>query len=144
MRDRDAEEFGAIVDALVGDRCERSLATNSIKLRFGADQDPRGGRYIWIDPPWTFWEGDREITSSFAYDAARFHAWSEVFQPLDSTVLEAWEEDGAGGSVFVFAHGYRLVVPRKHEPVSEDAWYVHWYAAESFRGLRRDGWRQLI
>jgi len=134
MRDKDAAEFGTIVDALVGARCQRSLATNSIILRFEAEQDPSGHRYIWIDPPWTLSEGDREIATSSGYTQAGFEEWSELFHPLDSTVLQAWREDGAGGTEFVFSHGYRLVVPRANEPAFEDSWYVHWYAGEATTG----------
>ena len=111
MRDKDAAEFGAIVDSLVGGRCERTLATNTIKLRFNTQQDPRGRQYIWIDPPWALFEGDRGVTTSADYDEGHFAAWIELLQPMDSTLLEAWHEDDSGGSVFVFSHGYRLVVP---------------------------------
>jgi hypothetical protein len=111
MRDKDAAEFGAIVDSLVGGRCERTLATNTIKLRFNTEQDPRGRQYIWIDPPWALFEGDRGVTTSADYDEGHFAAWIELLQPMDSTLLEAWHEDDSGGSVFVFSHGYRLVVP---------------------------------
>jgi hypothetical protein len=40
MRDEDGAEFGAIVDSLVGARCEGTLATNTIKLRFNTEEDP--------------------------------------------------------------------------------------------------------
>jgi hypothetical protein len=130
MRDKDAAEFGAIVDRLVGLHCERTLATNTIKLHFNTE-GPRGGQYIWIDPPWVLYEGDREVTTSTDYDDSHFLAWSELFQPLNSTLLEAWHEDDSGGSVFVFSHGYRLFVPHVLEPGFEYSWYVHWYATES-------------
>jgi hypothetical protein len=102
MRDKDAAEFGAIVDSLVGHRCERTLATNTIKLHFNTEESPGDGQYIWIDPPWFLYEGEREVTTSTDYDDRHFLAWSELFQPLNSTLLEAWQEDDSGGSVFVF------------------------------------------
>ena len=42
MATRDAEEFGTIVDGLVGHGCERSLATNSIKSG-STPKSTRGG-----------------------------------------------------------------------------------------------------
>jgi hypothetical protein len=64
MRDEDAVRFGAIVDTLVGSRCKRTLATNPIALSFETQPSLSGRWYIWIDPPWTLFEGGSEVTSS--------------------------------------------------------------------------------
>lgn len=129
MSDRDAAEFSPVVEGLVGSVCERTLATNSIKLRFKTEDDPRGEAYIWIDPPWAFLEGDRLITTSDDYDDEDFAEWSQLFRPLDRTVFQEWRQAEDAGTVFMFSNGFRILVPEIDQPPFEDAWYVHWYAA---------------
>jgi hypothetical protein len=127
VTDADAAEYGTIVDSLVGCSCERTLATNSIKLRFPGEGQ-RDRAYIWIDPPWALVVGEEEVATSARYDDAHFQEWSALFQPLDSTVLESWRADERRGTVFTFKTGHKLLVPLVAGPPEGDAWNVHWYA----------------
>jgi hypothetical protein len=126
----DAEEFGKIVDKLVGCECERSLATNSIKLRFKTRIDPRGKQYIWIDPPWQRHGPIGLATSSAEYDDARFEEWSAYFAPLDRTVLTSWRVTNDRGVVFEFVNGYRSILPPSSGKRRKEDWYSHWYARD--------------
>jgi hypothetical protein len=127
----DAEEFGTIVNSLVGGACERTLATNSLKLRFETDLDPRGRRYIWIDPPWEFVSPHGRVTSSAEYDEKDFHVWSKLLAPLDRTVFENWRVNDDRSVVFDFGNGYGIVVPWEGNQRENDNWYSHWYACDA-------------
>lgn len=127
---RDAEEFGAVVDALVGRRCARSLATDSIKLRFGVERDPRGTHYVWIDPPWALYAGDALVTTSEGYDPEAFAAWSRLLAPLDDDVLAGWTHSDDGAASFAFASGCRIELPPHAERREPDGWYTRWYARD--------------
>jgi hypothetical protein len=124
----DVDEFGMIVTNLVGKGFERTLATNSIKLRFGTAVDPRGDHYIWIDPPWVLYGPDGPITHSGEYNEEGFKEWSQLFTPLNSNTLTAWKVLGDAGVVFYFATGHSLLVPSVGAQRPEDRWYTHWYA----------------
>jgi len=126
---RDAEEFGPIVDQLVGHECERSLATNSIKLRFDTDADPRGLRYIWIEPPWTLRRGGVLVTTSDDYTDETFRAWSRHFDVLNRTTLVAWASSD-DGTIFQFAHDYSIFVPAAYANREYHAWFDRWYARD--------------
>ncbi|MFM7148664.1 MAG: hypothetical protein ACKO23_02360 [Gemmataceae bacterium] len=63
MGDGHAELLTAL-RSLVGKPCERSLATNSLKLRFDGAPGEKGRAYIWIDPPWRLSLAGRFITGS--------------------------------------------------------------------------------
>jgi hypothetical protein len=71
---------------LLGVPCAYSLATNSIKLRFEPDPDPRGQAYIWIDPPWRLTASDALVTGSMDWPEWDGVADPEVNRPL----WEAW------------------------------------------------------
>lgn len=124
----DSQEFGQIVDALVGKTFERSLATNSIKLRFGTEIDPRGTDYIWIDPPWELRSADELVTTSADYDDVRFKEWSQLFDPLNKDILKSWEAAENGSVIFSTGNGYKIVLPFSGDIREEGYWYSHWYA----------------
>jgi len=126
----DAEQYGSIVNRLIGKPCERTLAANSIKIRFGTDKDPRGIQYLWIDPPWRFEFRGQCITASFNYDDDSFSQWSQLFSPLNRTVFRSWEIKQDGTTVFSFDRGYKLVLPLNETSIEEDDWYHHWYARD--------------
>ena len=107
------------LQSLLGTSCERSLATNSLKLRF--DGAPGEGRaYIWIDPPWRLSLSGRFITGSAdwpVWDGVEepevnrplWEAWCALFDPLNRTALV----DVAVGSQFAeltleFETGHRI------------------------------------
>lgn len=50
--------------SLVATRCVRTLAGNSIALRFGFQDDPEGTCYLWIVPPWRLMLGDGFVMGS--------------------------------------------------------------------------------
>ena len=98
--------------SLRGKSCERSLATNSLKLRFDGDPGEKGRAYIWIDPPWRLSLAGRFITGSAdwpVWDGVEepevnrplWDEWCALFDPLNNT---------AGLCPFVFksAHGFHL------------------------------------
>ena len=123
------KEYGAIVNRLVGQECERTLACNSLKLRFNVDRDFRGDQYIWIDPPWDLERGNIHITSSQEYSDDRFDAWSELLNPLNRTKFISWEQKASGATIFNFTGDYSLHLPPDYEQ-DEDYWYDHWYARD--------------
>ena len=132
MGTQDAREFGPIVDSLIVRECERTLATNTIKLLFGTASDPRGDSYIWIDPPWMLKAGDIPITSSDDYSDETFAAWSRRFDPLNRVVLSGWFVS-ATETTFTFANGYVIIVPDGDGVRDDGDWYAHWYAAQTDR-----------
>ena len=129
MKDRDAKEFGNIVNMLVGKACNRTLAVNSLKFRFSTHSDPKGRQYIWIDPPWSLFKGPRKITASIDYTESGFLEWSGLFSPLDKTKLVSWSTD-EHGTTFRFAEDLRIVVPLDRKKRSKEDWYDHWYARD--------------
>jgi hypothetical protein len=84
--------------SLVGVTCERSLAANSLKLRFGCVESDKGNAYIWIDPPWRLTLAGQLVTGSADWpgwdgvenpDVNRplWEAWCALFDPLNRTTL---------------------------------------------------------
>ena len=84
--------------SLIGKSCERSLATNSLKLRFDGAPGGKGRAYIWIDPPWRLSLDGRFITGSTdwpVWDGVAepeinrpvWDAWCDLFVPLNRTAL---------------------------------------------------------
>jgi hypothetical protein len=132
MGTEDAREFGPIVDSLIGQACERTLATNTIKLRFGTELDPGGDSYIWIDPPWVLQAGDLPVTSSDGYSDETFSIWSRWFDPLNRVVFSGWSV-GPTETTFTFANGYKIIVPDADGVREEGYWYAHWYARHTSR-----------
>jgi hypothetical protein len=124
----DAEEFGPVVDALVGKSFERTLAANSLKLRFGTHAGPKGTHYIWIDPPWEFHGPDGLIADSDEYTDENFREWSQLFSPLDENFFVGWEALECGDVVFEFASGHFVVIPMIGDVRLAESWYAHWYA----------------
>ncbi|HVS39062.1 MAG TPA: hypothetical protein VMS17_26120 [Gemmataceae bacterium] len=71
---------------LIGKPCERSLATNSLKLRFDGEPGEKGRAYIWIDPPWRLTLAGRFITGS-----GDWPVWDGVAEPeVNRPLWEAW------------------------------------------------------
>jgi hypothetical protein len=105
----DVEEYGSIVEKLIGAGFERSLAVDCIKLRFRTDLDPRGLHHIWIDPPWELRgpNGDA-ITSSLDYSDEGFEEWSKLFEPLNKGVLKNWYSKPDWATSFLFENQYSL------------------------------------
>ncbi len=124
----------AIIKSLVGNSCERTLACNSIKIRFGCDIDEKGTSYIWIDPPWEFQTRDKLLTESIDcpnheeanYDE-KFSEWSTIFNPLNKTVLKGVTYTTEKELELEFDGGYYIYVPYS-KTKEDDDWYEHWYA----------------
>ncbi|MFQ5998743.1 MAG: hypothetical protein ACE5KO_05505 [Candidatus Bathyarchaeia archaeon] len=127
-----------IIKKLVSERCEGTFACNSIKLRFGCDEDKRGVRYIWIDPPWKLQLHDNVVTTAWDcphpedvnYDE-KFEEWCSLLSPLDSTILTGYQFDQEETLILEFTSGLKLDVPKDDESEDDDElWYDHWYASE--------------
>ncbi len=84
--------------SLVGIPCQRSLATNSIKLSFDFREREKGRAYIWIDPPWRLTEHGIYVTSSADWpvwdgkeepeiNRVLWECWCSLFDPINSTTL---------------------------------------------------------
>lgn len=84
--------------SLVGKSCERSLVTNSLKLRFDGEPGEKGRAYIWLDPPWRLSLAGQLITGSAdwpVWDGVEepevnrplWEAWCALFNPLNRTTL---------------------------------------------------------
>ena len=125
----DSEEYGGIVEELIGEEFERSLAANSLKLRFGTTEaGPKGTHYIWIDPPWEFWGPNGLITKSVYPPADKFEEWSELFNPINAAVLHSMHASPEGVVEFRLSGEYRILLPAGHDSREDDDWYGHWYA----------------
>jgi hypothetical protein len=86
------------LQTLIGKSCERSLATNSLKLRCDGAPGEKGRAYIWIDPPWRLSHAGRLITGSADWpvwdgleapevNRPLWDAWCALFDPLNRTTL---------------------------------------------------------
>jgi len=123
-----------IIENLVGSFCKRTLAGNSIKIRFGCEIDEKGTSYIWIDPPWEFQTRDKLLTESYdcpSYEDAeyneKFSEWSNIFNPLNKIVFKGFIYTTEKELELEFDGGYYIYVP--YSKVKEgDEWYEHWYA----------------
>jgi hypothetical protein len=110
MSAADLKTYGSVLDELVGASCERCLATNSLKLRFGCEHDERGTHYIWIDPPFRFdgpsgliaSSADHPASDSPEYSREWFEQWSALFTPLDQTTFAEYESLTDGTLVLHF------------------------------------------
>ena len=72
--------------SLIGMQCRRSLATNSLMLRFDFREKAKGRAYIWIDPPWRLTLAGRLVTGSTDWPV-----WDGVEQPeVNRPLWEAW------------------------------------------------------
>jgi hypothetical protein len=72
--------------SLIGVACERSLATNSLKLRFDCVQSDKRRVYVWMDPPWRLRLGGQLVTGS-----ADWPVWDGVENPeVNRPLWEAW------------------------------------------------------
>ncbi|MBB3063720.1 hypothetical protein [Microbulbifer rhizosphaerae] len=119
------EENLKIIEGFIGKECERTLACNSLKIRFG-EKSP----YIWIDPPWDLYSGEELVASSLSYPEADedFQSYSNTLSPLDKTKLVSFEYTVKNGLVLHFKNGFRLHAPTTIDTVDEDDFYHHWYA----------------
>ncbi|OZG70329.1 hypothetical protein BTA51_26810 [Hahella sp. CCB-MM4] len=119
-----------LISELIGHTCERTLACNSIKLRFGCEVDPRGTSYIWIDAPWELQTETELVTESLDYPAEdeEFKNWSNKLNPLNKTVLVSVIFTKGKDLQLEFEGGYYLYVPYSPNEPDDDDWYEHWYA----------------
>ncbi len=116
-----------IIDSFIGRKCERTLACNSLKIRFG-EKTP----YIWIEPPWSFEKNQTKVTASIEYpeDENEFTKWSAALDPLNETIFESFKYSVEDGLLLNFINGYSLHAPTTLEAIDEDDFYNHWYASE--------------
>jgi hypothetical protein len=141
MSAADLKTYGRVLDELVGAPCERSLAANSLKLRFGCERDARGTHYIWIDPPWRLYglsglvaaSSDHPAPDSPEYSREWFDRWSALFAPLDRATFTGYESLADGTLVLRFGSEFRIVLPLDESEPEEASWYGHWYATATER-----------
>jgi hypothetical protein len=130
MSQKDIDQNRAILQKFKSRPCFATLATNSIKFRM--DDADKKGRYIWIDPPWTFSRGWDEITSSDDYSEDTFRTWCRLFDPIRDSLFEDFEEGPDGAITFIFKDDFRIFIPTDFESAeARDADYDHWYAHDS-------------
>ena len=120
------EEDLKIVGGFIGKECERTLACNSLKIRFG-EKSP----YIWLDPPWELWDNKGLVISSLDYPDVEeeFENYSRYLNPLNRTKLLDFEHTIKNGLALHFQSGFRIFAPTTIEAVDEDDFYHHWYAS---------------
>jgi hypothetical protein len=126
MMEFDHHDDIQLIKSFVAKTCERTLACNSLKLRFGHKKT-----YIWIDPPWTLCKGDSVITSSddCPEDTDAFKIWSESLKPLNKTVFAAFEHTTEGDLRLIFDHDFNLRIPFTSNTADDEDFYAHWYAS---------------
>ena len=92
------EGLAEALRSLVGVPCQRSLATNSLVLRFDFREREKGRAYVWIDPPWRVSRDGRFVTGSADWpvwdgvaepevNRPLWEAWCALLDPLNSTAL---------------------------------------------------------
>ncbi|MDX8404397.1 MAG: hypothetical protein R8K54_08330 [Mariprofundaceae bacterium] len=115
-----------LIESFVGKECERTLACNSLKLWFGHKKT-----YIWVDPPWTLYQGNIELTSSddCPEETDAFKKWSKTLNPLNKIRFTAFEHTDDGNLNLTFNHGLKLFVPFSADEPDEEDFYSHWYAS---------------
>jgi hypothetical protein len=118
-----------LIKELIGRPCERTLACNSIKLRFGCEKNPKGESYIWIDAPWELQTETELVTESLDYieEGSGFQAWSEKLDPLNEIVFVGFSFTEKKELQLEFEGGYYLYVPYCPNEKDDDDWYEHWY-----------------
>lgn len=120
-----------VINGLLGKECERTLACNSIKLRFECDLNPKGKSYIWIDPPWELQTETDLVAESGDYHNEDFQVFSNKFKVLDKAVLSGVELTIDNQLQLEFEGGYYIYLPHCPNEPDEDSWYEHWYAKSS-------------
>ena len=135
MSGRDWQAYGEIAGRYVGSRLGVSVATNSLKL--WPSNQPRKGRYIWIDPPWRLLQGGEQIVSGSDYPdhndasyASEFKAFCDRLEPIRESRLKDVRYIGQDTTEFSFEHDLCLLV--LHQAAGPDAadWYDDWYARD--------------
>ena len=133
MTEQDFNDSKQLLDTLVGESFQYSLATNSIKLHFFSEGCDRGIQYIWIDPPWRIYRRGSLEFSSDTYPTERGAAEDNWFKncpiPVPAKLLSyRHEEDGS--FCFMFSEDYDLILPHFPTERNCDDWYDHWYVSE--------------
>lgn len=115
-----------IIEGFVGNVCERTLACNSLKLRFSHKKS-----YIWLDPPWTLYRSDIEIASpdDCPEQSDAFQQWSDALNPLNRVIFTVYEYTEHGDLKLIFDNDLSLHIPSSDEPFDEEDFYSHWYAS---------------
>jgi hypothetical protein len=132
------QKYEQILKSFVGQACYRSIACNSIKIRFGEAAKPAQQGYIWIDPPWSFIQHEKLITDAYScphYEEVdyklRFWEWCDLFHPLDESVFTGYVFLEDCSLKLFFDNSYQLYVPIDEEVSDNDdleLWYWRWYA----------------
>lgn len=114
-----------LIESFIGKVCERTLACNSLKLRFGVKRP-----YIWIDPPWILKLHSTVVVDSNQYYELvdQFEFWSEKLTPLNQITFSSYQYE-RGTLNLNFVNGYSLVVPASIAEVTDNDFYHHWYAS---------------
>jgi len=99
------------------------------QVRFDTEVDPRGLRYIWVEPPWELKHCDSVVTSSDDYTNETFRDWSRHFDALDRTTFVGWEGRD-DGTVFRFSGDYTIFVPGGYADREGNGWFDQWYARD--------------
>lgn len=135
----DREQYESLLQGFVGQICHRTIACNSIKLRFEGIENSAGRGYIWVDPPWSFMHHQQFVTDAYLcphYEdtdyALRFQQWCNLFSPLDQSVLTSYEFASDESLSLFFSNSYLLYIPKiEAEPEDVALWYSHWYTSQS-------------
>jgi hypothetical protein len=96
----------ACLGSLLGIPFSRCLVLNSFRLDFGAESDPQGERYLWIEPPWRLMAGGRFVVGS------RDCPWHEDYEDKQehSQAYAEWSAPFMGWGM-VSISGFRLGNP---------------------------------
>ncbi len=133
VSERDWKAYGDIARRFIGQPLRLSVAANSLSLR--AEVGLPNAQYIWVDPPWSMWQGDKEIANGGqapepgdpAYDR-QFTEFCDRLVDLRDSTLQDVRFIGDDTTEFVFQSGLRLVAWHQAPDSGEQLWYDDWYA----------------
>jgi hypothetical protein len=120
--------------SLIGFPIKKSLATNSLMLRFDFLESEKGRAYVWIDPPWRYSVNGKIITGSADWpywdgienknvNEPIWIAWCNLFAPLDEATLVSFEVKNAFPDLLLrFSSGH---VIETFGNTSDNCWWYY-------------------
>jgi hypothetical protein len=133
VSERDWKAYGLIAQGFVGQAMRVTVAANSLKL--SPEKPGAAGQYIWIDPPWSMWRGEKELVNGGdapepedpVYDQ-NFRAFCDRVAAIRGVALDDVRFVGDDTTEFLFESELRLIVWHQEVEPGDPRRYDDWYA----------------